>query len=105
MSSLLPGSFSRCCLILSSSPTASAPWYWSMRTLLRKNRNVGVAEMLLVAAVPCEQMCPHECFRQCHLHHGQRPHPTNTHIYFICYFIYFIHPSAVCSITYGVEDR
>lgn len=53
-SSLLPGSFSTCCLILSSRPEASAPWYWSTRTLFRKNRNVGVAEMLLAAAVPFE---------------------------------------------------
>lgn len=50
-SSLFPGSFSVCCLIFSSRPAASAPWYWSTLTLFLKNKNVGVAEMLLAAAV------------------------------------------------------
>ena len=54
-SSLFPGSFSVCCLILSSRPEASAPWYWSTRTRFRKNKNVGVAEMLLAAAVAWEK--------------------------------------------------
>lgn len=54
-SSLFPGSFSVCCLILSSKPAASAPWYWSTRTRFLKNRNVGVAEMLLAAAVAWEK--------------------------------------------------
>lgn len=53
-SSLFPGSFSVCCLIFSSRPAASAPWYWSTRTLFLKNKKVGVAEMLLAAAVAWE---------------------------------------------------
>lgn len=50
-SSPFPGSFSVRCLIFSSRPAASAPWYWSTFTRFLKNKNVGVAEMLLAAAV------------------------------------------------------
>lgn len=62
VSSLFPGSFSRCCFIFSSKPTASAPWYWSIRTLFRKNRNVGVADILLVAAVPWNAESGYKCY-------------------------------------------
>lgn len=54
-SSLFPGSFSVCCFIFSSRPAASAPWYWSTRTRFLKNKNVGVAGMLLAAAVAWER--------------------------------------------------
>lgn len=76
-SSLLPGSFSTCCLIFSSRPEASAPWYWSMRTLLRKNKNVGVAEMLLVAAVAWER-------KEGDWHWSHMPNHTHTLDFFIC---------------------